>query len=119
MTDMIGKEDNSVARVIERTKPTLVTIGNRQIISTGRWNNDCVAQHVLAHGRAKWVTVGDLARLAYGQNTPRSKERVRKCLNRLFRHFLSLGELLVVEYAPPRNRASAVKVYTPDSVLEW
>jgi hypothetical protein len=113
------KENTSIAKVIERAKPTFVTIGNKQIISSGRWNNELMADYVFVHGREKWLGVGDLARTAYGQNTPRSKERVRRCLPQLFKALMATRtELLVVEYGPPHNRARAVKLFDRQSEVD-
>jgi hypothetical protein len=114
MTELIGK-DNAIAKVAERAKPTLVMVGNRMVVSTGRWNNPCLADYVRAHGRDKWIPIGDIARTAFSQNTPRSKERARRCLNRLFRYFLETEELLVVDYGGPRHRAIAVKLFSRDA----
>jgi len=107
-----------ITRVIERTKPTLMTIGDRQVVSSGRWNDECMAQFVLANGRDKWLTIGEIARVAYMANTPRNKERARKCLASLFRHLMALGELLVIEYGPPHGRAMGVKLYAGGSEAE-
>jgi ubiquinone/menaquinone biosynthesis C-methylase UbiE len=111
-------EEKSLARVVERPKPTLVTVGKRQVISSGRWNDGIMADYVLLHGRAKWLPIRDLARVAYCNGTPRSQERVRACLHKLFRTVLSRGELLVIEYGPPHNSAKALKIFDKNSELE-
>lgn len=105
-----------VSRVTERAKPELVTIGNRQVISSGRWNNNLMADYVMLHGGAKWLSVGELGKVAWGQNTPTTKVRTRKCLSKLFTYLLvSHGRLLVIEYGGPNNCATAVKMYDPQS----
>src|SRR6185312_17031344 len=105
-----GKENSSVVKVSERTKPTFVTVGNKQIISTGRWNNELMADHVSEHGRGKWLRIGELARVARGSNTIANKRYVRSRLSRLFLELLNRGELLVVEYNGDHYGASAVKI---------
>jgi hypothetical protein len=101
-----------------RPKPELITVGNRQMVSTGRWNDDVMAQYVIINGR-KWLEIGELARVSYGQNTPTSKARVRKCLPKLWDHLLiNMGKLMVTEYGPPRNRALRVKMYDHTSELD-
>lgn len=116
--ELSRKDENCPATVAERTKPTLVTIGNKQVISSGRWNDDLMVQYVLENARSKWLTVGDLARTAYGQNTPKSKERVRRCLSRLFHALRDRQEFLAIEYDSPRNRAISVKVADLTSALD-
>lgn len=118
--ELLRKEDQTqVAVRPERSKPTLVTVGNKQIISSGRWNDELMAEYVIANGRAKWLTIGNLARTAYGNGSPRSKERVRQCLHKLFKILMTtFGELLVVEYGPPFNRARSVKLFDRKSELD-
>jgi hypothetical protein len=50
----------------KRAKPTLVTVGNRQVISTGRWNDEVMGDFVIDHGQHRWLQIGELARIAYG-----------------------------------------------------
>jgi hypothetical protein len=102
---------------VVRSKPTFVMIGDREIISNGRWNNDLMADYVMRHD-ACWITVGALSRTAYGNGSPRMKKRVRQCLPKLFSKLLSLGRLLVIEYGPPHNRAQAIKLYDPADQLD-
>jgi hypothetical protein len=117
--ELSRKDENAVAKVTERAKPTLVTIGNRQVISSGRWNDELAAHYVMTHGRDKWLSVGDLAKLAYGQNVPRSKKMVRRRIASLFHTIRNeYGEFLVVEYGPPNNRAKAVKLFDVKSEME-
>lgn len=99
-----------------RSKPTFVMIGDRELISNGRWNNDLMADYVMRHD--DWLTVGTLSRTAYGNGSPRMKKRVRQCLPKLFSKLLSLGRLLVIEYGPPHNRAQAIKLFDPSDPLE-
>jgi hypothetical protein len=116
--DLFGK-DTTVTKVIERTKPTLITVGKRQIISSGRWNNDLMADYVMMHGACRYIPIGELAKTAYMQAMPRNKERVRKNIFHLFRTILlKYGRLLVVEYGSPHNRAQAVKLFDTSSDLD-
>lgn len=113
--ELSRKEENSLTKVRERTKPTLVTVGNKQIISSGRWNDELMAEYVLVNGRSKWLTIGELAKVAYGQNMPRTKERVRRCLYKLFSYMLHRNKELLSIECGPRNRAMAVKVFSQHS----
>mgnify|MGYP001605570804 CR=1 FL=1 len=117
--ELSGKDEKAVTRVTERSKPTLVTIGNRQVISSGRWNNELMADHILVNGRLKWLTIGELSKVAYNDGSPRNKKRVRQCLHQLFRTLmLKHGELLVIEYGSPNNRAKAVKLFDCTSEID-
>ena len=107
--DMIGKENTSVTNIAGRTKPTLVTIGNKQVISNGRWNDILMADYVSEHGQDKWIQIGKLAGVL-GANTIPNKKRVRKGLSRLFMELRNRGLFLVVEYNGDYNSANAVKV---------
>ena len=111
-------EGNSVAVVTERAKPTLVMIGDRQVISSGLWNDSLMADYVLANGRLKWIPVGELAKVAYGQNIRNSKKRVRRRLSTLLNELLLRGEFLVIEYGPPHNHACTVKLFHEGSDVE-
>jgi len=107
-------EPTSVAKVTERAKPTLVEIGNHQVISSGCWNDELVAEFMLLNGRLRWVEVGELARLAFCRSTPKGKERVRRSLHKLFKTLLNdYGELLAIEYSDVRGRAKQVKIFDP------
>lgn len=108
--DMSSKGSTSVVKMTERAKPTLVTVGDKQIISNGRWNDDLMADYVLGYGREKWIKIGDLAKVACGSNTIPNKKRVRRRLSSLFRAMLDRGVLLSVEYNGDYNSATAVKV---------
>jgi hypothetical protein len=107
--DLLSKENTSVAKPTERTKPTLVTIGDKQVISNGRWNDGLVADWVSLNAREKFVTVGKLAGVL-GANTIPNKKRVRKGLSALFMEFRKRGLFLAVEYNGDHNAATAVKV---------
>lgn len=95
----------------KRPAPELMTVGRRQIISNGRWVDALIADYVILHGKDKWLTVGDLAKVAWGQNTPTTQQRARKCLSKLFLHMMDRGHFVVIEYQPPHNRAQAVKMF--------
>lgn len=110
-----------VAPTTTRAKPELVTIGTRQIISSGRWNDELIADYVMLNGKDRWITIGELAKVAWGQNTLSTKARARTYLSRLFKHILLRhGMLIVVESAEPKHhfRAQAIKVYNPESEQE-
>lgn len=120
MTSDVTGEANTVASTTERAKPELLTIGNRQIISTGRWNNGLIADYLMLHGSSKWLTVGEIAKVAWGQNTISTKKRARRCLSHLWHYLLvERGQLLVIEYSPDgHHQAQALKIYDPQSVSD-
>ena len=92
-----------------RAKPTLITIGARTFISTGRWNNDLMADYMIAEGD-KWLKVGELARVGCAANTIATKRRVRQRLSSLFKVMRERGFFLAVEYNDENGAASAVKI---------
>lgn len=99
-------------KVSNREKPTLITIGNRQAVSSGRWNHDCIAEYILANAKGRWIEIGELGKVAFGSKNESNRMRVRKRLPVLKRIVaLHYNELLVVEYAGRHGSASAVKVY--------
>jgi hypothetical protein len=104
----------------ERAKPELVQVGNRYIISSGRWNDERIIEYVMTHGQDKWIPIGDLARVAWGQNIPTNRRRVRAYLGRLWKLLmLKEGRLLSVEYAVGNHHpAQAVKIYDPKNNAE-
>ena len=109
-----GKD--AIVEVKERSKPTLVALGNRYVSSDGRWHHSLMADHLLLHGRDKWWTVGELAKIGYGANTIGTKCLVRARLPGLFNELLSRGFLLVREF--DGQRVAAVKIYDPTSEHE-
>ncbi len=63
--DMLSKEVSPVAKAAGRTKPTLMIVGDKQMISTGRWNDQLMADYVSEQSRADrkdpWIKIGELA----------------------------------------------------------
>ena len=110
-------EAKPVIRLTERAKPSLVTIGNHQIISSGCWNDGLLADYLMLHGTIKWVPIGELAKVAWNQNNIANKQRARRYISRLWNYLLvHRGQLLAVEYAATgRHQAQAVKIYNPKS----
>jgi NOL1/NOP2/fmu family ribosome biogenesis protein len=106
---MEGKDNTSVTKITERTKPALATIGTRQVISTGRWNDGLMADWVILNAQKKWVGIGKLATVL-GANTIDNKRRVRNRLSRLFQEFSRRGLWLAIVHNGKHNSASAVKV---------
>ncbi len=104
----------------ERAKPIVVQIGNRQVISSGRWNDQLVADYVIEHGRDRWITIGELAKFAWTSPTLANKERARRYMGKLWRYLLvNRGVLMVVEGDPTHhNRTQALKIYDPASEQE-
>lgn len=103
------------------TPPELIPLGKRVVSSHGHWNDSIVAQYVLDNGSGdKWITMGDLAHVAWHQNSPSNQAKARRYVHRLWAYLLAnYGKFLVVEYGPPRNRARQVKIYNPRSPLEY
>jgi hypothetical protein len=113
------KQGEQATQVAKRAKPELVTIGDRQVISNGRWNDDLMVSYVLANGRDKWLSIGDLAKVAYCANTVHTKKNARVRVRSLFLNLmLRHGEILLVDYEPPHGRAQAVKIFNKDSELD-
>ena len=44
--DEAGKENNSVRKYTERTKPTIVEINGNSVLAGGRWNDAVVADYL-------------------------------------------------------------------------
>jgi hypothetical protein len=109
MADEFGKE-STPAKVTGRAKPEMVTIGGKQIVPGGRWNNDLMADYILRYGKESWISIGRLARDGCGANTIPNKKRVRSRLSQLFIKFLDRGRFLAVAYDGDHNSATAVKV---------
>jgi hypothetical protein len=105
----------------KHTPAELINLGKRPVTSHGHWNDNIVAQYVLDKGSGeKWITVGELAHVAWHQNTPTNQAKARRYISRLWAYlFLNYGKFLVVEYGPPRNRARQLKIYNPNSQVEY
>lgn len=120
----------------ERAKPEFVTVGNRQVISSGRWNDELMVEYIKDNGQDRWIKIGELARVAWGQNTIDHKRRVRTYLNRIWKMLLQDKDgpfLLSVEYdagnwaldesghkkwVKGHHPAQAVKLYDPSKADE-
>ncbi len=99
-----------------RAKPELITVGDRQVSSTGRWNDNLMMDYIEANGKERWIGLGELAKVAWGMNSITTKARARQYLSRVWKALLiERGLILVVEYEGPHNRARAVKIYNHDS----
>lgn len=108
--DLSSKENTSVAKLTERTKPALVQVGEHQIILHGRWNHELIADHVAENGRDRWIGIGELAKIGCGANTIPNKKRARGKLSELFKMLRSRGLFLAVEYSGDHGSATAVKI---------
>lgn len=111
---------NMAATTADRVKPEIVTIGNREITSHGLWNNAVLADWLMLNAQRKWISIGELAKIAWHQNTLTTKKRARRNLSRLWHYLLvERGRLLVVEYETDgHHRAQAVKLYDPQAPHE-
>lgn len=97
------------AVVKERTKPELITVGKRTVITNGRWNDDKMADHVLENGQDKWLPIAELAKVL-GANTQANRKRVSKHATSLFKTFRERSLWLAVEYAGSHGSTTAFKV---------
>jgi len=93
-----------------RIKPALVPIGNRWVISTGRWNDSLMADYLLDHCNGEWTKVGHLASVGCGANTIPNKRRARSRLSPLFMELRSRGHFLAIRYDGDNGSASEVKI---------
>lgn len=91
-----------------RAQPILQTVGKRQVISTGRWNDLVIADYIMQHGGSRRIEISELAKIAYGHNNKDTKTKVRRYLHKIRAMLIDRGALLVVNYEPPYNRAVAV-----------
>jgi hypothetical protein len=95
-----------------RKPPMLIEVGDRQVISSGRWNDQVMADYALLHCRDEWGDIGELARLVFRNNSEARRKYVRHRLSKLFNYlFDNHGQMLVVEYNGPNHSASAIKIY--------
>jgi hypothetical protein len=92
----------------KRAKPEFVKIGNREIISSCRWNDDLMADYVLR--KERWIKMGELAAVAYGSQSIKTKTQARKRHASLARKMLERGFLLL-KRPGPHGRIGEVKVY--------
>lgn len=116
---MSAAEQGTKSQKAIRPQPELVNFGNHKVISNGQWNDGLMLQYVLERGKDDWVTVGELAKVAYHANTINRKKNVRTHLRGLFRLLMErYGEILLVEYEPPHGRAQAVKIFDKHSELD-
>lgn len=94
-----------------KVKPTFVEIGGEKRISTGRWNFDLMAVWLIENAKTEPQLVSTVARVAFGAATIKNKKLARSKLCNLGRTLMDLGEVMLVEYEQPHNRARAVKLY--------
>lgn len=113
-------ENTDKALVQQDAKPELVTIGKKQVIASGHWNDRLVLNHILANARKDWMPVGELARFAWGQNNIANKRRARAYLGRLWRMMMVEEQLLLSVYYDRlcNGQATMVKVYDPTNEAE-
>jgi len=105
-----GKWPVRQSKPVKRPKPTLILIGGRFMISTGRWNDQLMADFMINYSEGKWIKVGELARIGCGANTIPNKRRVRGRLSSLFMELRSRSVFLAIEYHDNYTAASAVKI---------
>ncbi len=106
---MDGKEKGKGVAV-QRPKPTLIMIGKREVLSTGRWNDPAMADYVIKEGKDRWIKIGELASVGCARNTIDTKKLVRGRLSALFRELRSRNLFLAIRYNDDFNAASEVKI---------
>jgi len=103
----------SETAIVRRPKPEFITVGEgrsqRQLCSTGMFNVSLGGEYVLAN-RARWISVGELARVFYGANTPTNKARIRRRMFELLNHLL-VAQRAILLYEFDGRRISAVKAF--------
>ena len=101
-------------------KPELVEIGKRFISSHGRWNDELIYQYLGTYGKGRWVKIGELASVAWGQNNIANKRRARRHLTDLWKYMLTQKQMLLsVNYAAEwPHSAVEVKIYDPNNEQE-
>lgn len=102
--------ERQLSKAATTAKPTLATVGNHTFIANGRWNYAFVADHICEQGPLKWISVGQLAKIACGGNNIPNKRKVRARLSGLFNVLLDRRLFLAIEYSGKHNSATAVKV---------
>jgi hypothetical protein len=96
--------------VVERSKPTLIMLGKRKVISTGRWNDSVMADYVTEEGEHRWIKIGELAAVGCSRNTIDTKKLVRGRLSALFRELRDRNLFLAIRYDDEYHAASEVKI---------
>ena len=96
--------------IAERSKPTLITLGKRTVISTGRWNDSLMADYLMEEGVNKWIKIGELASVGCSRNTIDTKKLVRGRLSSLFRELRERDKFLAIRYDDEYKAASEVKI---------
>jgi len=103
--------------VTRRHKPELVKIGRRWVSKDHRWHNGLMADYIEEKAIDRWVTMGDLAKVAFGGNTVCNRDRARSKIAGLFNTLLERGKLLVRQF-DERDRNYAVKLFNPADQYE-
>jgi hypothetical protein len=96
-------------------KPTLLTVGEKQFISNGRWNDDLMVNYVLERGQKKWLPIQKIAAIAYCSGSLANQNKARKNLHKLIAAALMHEILIVIAYSGPHGSATGVKVLDPAS----
>lgn len=108
----LSKELATRPAIAKRSKPTLMTLGEQQLSTDGKWHPDLAIEYI-CNNRGRQISVGELAKVFYHANIPRNKKRVRRCLPQLTRRLISREELLVRDTDPKTRRVLAVRLYDP------
>jgi hypothetical protein len=102
----------------ERRKPTLVVVGKKTVIDRRRWNDNAMADYIMACGQDKWLKIADLSRVAYDRNDEPNRKRVARYLHKIRKLLRQRGKLLLYESDPNTRRILAVKLCDPSLSLD-
>lgn len=100
-----------MTRQVARSKPVLVKDGKKTFISTHGWSDLAVLTYIQEAPSNTWIDLGDIARIAYGQNNQSGRDRVRRNIPKLFRFALFGHQIfLVTEVEGKHDKVKAIKV---------
>ena len=104
---VVGKAVSNV-----RAKPAVVTFDNgERHITSGQWCPSLVADEVILRGNEKPISIGGLAKFAYGGGSISNKRKARKNLRRLTLDLIARGYVALVFYDSGTRAAQFVKLY--------
>jgi hypothetical protein len=105
---------------------SLQKLGKRWLTSDGRWHDNLMGAYLIrkfASNPDAWTEIGELAQVAFGQNSDMNRRKVRGRLASLQNYLLDTGKfLLVTEDAnKPGSKIMVrwrVKIYNHNSMIE-
>jgi hypothetical protein len=94
----------------KRPLPTVVTLGDRRMISTQAFYLPLVADYLTAEGLRRWVTIREISKFVYGRGLDAHDVRVRGYLWRMKRACVERGHILICEESQNGRATGQVKV---------